>query len=110
MKTPEEINRGLRQCISPGLEGCNGCPYEDDECCKWRVKSDALARIEQLEKKVNDAEAAMNEKDTIIDFMKDQMRGYCEACKHQQEHETTCKECRVFTYHPNWEYEGLPNA
>ena len=112
MKTPEDIKHGLRQCIAPGLEGCHGCPYEDDECCKWRVKSDALDCIEQLEKKVQDAEAAMNEKDTIIDRMLEQMRGRCSYCKHGNLFVDVepCASCMSRKKHSSWEYVGLPNA
>lgn len=82
MKTPEKIKLGLRQCIAPGLDGCHGCSYEDDECCKWRVKSDALALIEHLEA----------ERDALLK----EVHGDCDKCKHYDKaaYVEPCKSCR----------------
>ena len=72
-----------------------------------REKLAALEYIEQLEKKVADAQARIDELETNINLMKIQMEGYCGACKNREKREL-CKECMSFTYHPYWEYEGLP--
>ncbi len=81
----------------------------DKERFVWikREKLAALEYIEQLEKKVADAQARIEELETNINLMKIQMEGYCGACKNREKREL-CKECMSFTYHPYWEYEGLP--
>lgn len=93
MRTPEEIKKWLG----------------DKERFTWikREKLAALEYIERLEKKVADAEAAIEERDTVISLMKIQMMGDCGVCKHKNV-PTVCKECMSIAYHPDWEYEGLP--
>ena len=112
MKTPEEIKEALRTCTSTGC-GEAYCAYEHDGDCSGSVMRDSLALIEQLEKKVEDAEAAIQERDRIIDLMKEQLRGACKVCKYNETGDyIRCKECcdDEFVYHPLWEYEGLPGA
>lgn len=109
MMTPEEIKAGLAYCMDEIF--CPGCPVEQK--CEDTILSEARALIEQLEKKVSDAEAAIQEKDRIIDLMKEQLRGACRVCKYNETGDyIRCKECcdDEFVYHPLWEYEGLPGA
>ena len=103
MKTPEKIRSGLLCCVRPGINGCKECPYNDDESCAWRVKSDALTRIEQLEEQIS--------------LMKIQMHGDCGVCKHRTGFDMDmarmsmrCYECMAKESRPNWEYEGLPEV
>ncbi len=102
MKTPEEINKGLKCCVGDILD-CKECPYLDDECCMYRVKHDAYMRIQQLEEQIMG--------------MKIQMHGDCGVCKHRSGCQIdgrdiamskTCYECMMKESRPNWEYEGLP--
>lgn len=96
MKTPEEIKKGLRICLFPDEKECLDCPYNDDECCMWRVKEDSLTYIQQLEER--------------IDLMKLQMRGDCGTCKHRDEYKETCRNC-LYAFDEkksHWEYEGFP--
>ena len=52
MKTPEEIKKGLEACRADECHGHHtGCPYDDDFFCIMHICGDALARIEQLEKR-----------------------------------------------------------
>lgn len=108
MKTPEKIRSGLLCCVRPGINGCKECPYNDDECCAWRVKSDALARIEQLEEQIS--------------MMLIQMHGDCGVCKHRYDERKledrqlgcrlsdACYECLRKDGRSQWEYEGLPEV
>lgn len=57
MKTPDDIKKGLEQCVKAesGETGCSGCPYimscvkeEDPDS----IMADALAYIQQLEEKL----------------------------------------------------------
>ena len=54
MKTPEEIKNGLECCAD--LQGydadCLNCPYNGEQWCGDKSKTDALAYIQQLEAKV----------------------------------------------------------
>lgn len=95
MRTPGEIKQWLA----------------DKECSVWikREKLAALEYIEQLEKKVADAEAAIEERDTIINLMKIQIAGDCGCCKHKDV-PSVCADCMKKTGRPCWEYEGLPEV
>lgn len=54
MKTPEEIKRGLEACRADECHGHHtGCPYDDDFFCIIHICGDALAYIEQLEKRTS---------------------------------------------------------
>lgn len=54
MKTPEEIKKGLEVCRADECHGHHtDCPYEDDFFCIMHICGDALARIEQLEKRAS---------------------------------------------------------
>lgn len=102
MMTPEEIKKGLACPVQKrsSLLECSECAYHgrDMTPCRTAVHDDAIAYIEQLEEQVT--------------LMKLQMRGDCGTCKHRDEYETTCKVCcdAEFGYHPQWEYEGLPEV
>ena len=50
MKHPFDIKMGLRRCLGLISTECVGCPYQEDSCCKWLVKRDALLYIKQLER------------------------------------------------------------
>ena len=114
MKTPEEIKKWLK-CLAfdCGFDLCGKCEY--DELCIYpdaalRYAPNALAYIEQLEKKVEDAEAAIQEKDRIIYLMKEQMRGRCSFCKYRDKYTDAepCASCMSRKSHSLWEYVGLP--
>lgn len=107
MKTPEDILRGMEHCYVQ--HSCNGCPYIDDGCVPT-LWDDGFARLRQLEKKVADAEAAIEERDTVINLMQIQMRGDCGCCAHGKDGKAEpCTSCLASKeYHPRWEYEGLP--
>ena len=104
MKTPEEIIDGMEHCY--GQHSCDGCPYEEDGCIP-ALWNDGFARLRQLEKMVADAEAAIEERDTIINLMKIQIAGDCGCCKHKDV-PSVCADCMKKTGRPCWEYEGLP--
>ena len=54
MKTPEEIKRGLEACRADECHGHHtGCPYDDDFFCIMHICGDALAYIEQMEKRTS---------------------------------------------------------
>lgn len=93
METPENIKKWLA----------------DKERFVWikREKLAALEYIEQLEKKVADAQARIDELETIIQLMKLQMEGDCGCCKHQHD-KGPCADCMGNPRRPHWEYEGLP--
>jgi len=55
MKTPDEIKKGLEQCVNDAY-GCNGkCPYfnslSNGVDCAGKLHADALAYIQQLEER-----------------------------------------------------------
>lgn len=54
MKTPEEIKKGLEACRADECHGHHtGCPYDDDFFCIMHICGDALAYIEQMEKRIS---------------------------------------------------------
>lgn len=54
MKTPEEIKKGLEACKADECHGHHtGCPYDDDIFCIMHICGDALAHIEQMEKRTS---------------------------------------------------------
>lgn len=54
VKTPEEIKKGLEACRADECHGHHtGCPYDDDFFCIMHICGDALAYIEQLEKRTS---------------------------------------------------------
>ena len=54
MKAPEEIKKGLEACRADECHGHHtGCPYDDDFFCMMHICGDALAYIEQLEKRTS---------------------------------------------------------
>lgn len=54
MKTPEEIKKGLEVCRADECHGHHtACPYDDDFFCIMHICGDALAYIEQLEKRAS---------------------------------------------------------
>ena len=54
MKTPEEIKKGLEACRADECHGHHtGCPYDDDFFCIMHICGDALAYIEQMEKRAS---------------------------------------------------------
>ena len=54
VKTPEEIKKGLEACRSDECHGHHtGCPYDDDFFCIMHICGDALAHIEQMEKRIS---------------------------------------------------------
>lgn len=108
MMTPEEIKVGLAYCMDEVF--CQGCPVEQK--CEDTILSEARALIEQLEKKVSDAEAAIQEKDRIIDLMKEQMRGAYTLCRYSGVtcDDEPCFSCIMSEDHQGFEYVGLPGA
>lgn len=64
MKTPDVIKKGLEVCRADECHGHHtDCPYEDDFFCIMHICGDALAYIEQLEKRtsLNDLRDAIYE-------------------------------------------------
>ena len=54
MKTPEEIKRGLEACRADECHGQHtSCPYDDDFFCIMHICGDAIAYIEQMEKRIS---------------------------------------------------------
>ena len=54
MKTPEEIKKGLEACRADECHGHHtGCPYDDDFFCIMHICGDAIAYIEQMEKRTS---------------------------------------------------------
>jgi hypothetical protein len=106
MMTPEDIKAGLAYCKDAEL--CDNCPIH--EKCEADIIGQAYALIIQLEKKVKDAEAAIEERDAVINLMQIQMRGDCGCCAHGKDGKAEpCTSCLASKeYHPRWEYEGLP--
>ena len=45
MKTPEEIKKGLKCCLT----SCKGCPYNDPTHCGSALVRDTITYIRQLE-------------------------------------------------------------
>lgn len=109
MKTPEKIKEALQRHKDAD---CGHCPYYFLNPCSPDLIDDTLALIDQLEKKVEDAQAAIQERDRVIYLMKEQLRGACRVCRNKEEAGDICKVCcdDEFVYHPLWEYEGLPGA
>lgn len=96
MKTPEEIKKGLERCKDDRCI-CDECEFSDGNVKKWRsLMGDALAYIEQLEKR--------------IDLMLIQMAGDCGVCKHRDEESGPCDTCMHDEDRHGWEYEGLPEV
>lgn len=54
MKTPDLIKKGLEVCRADECHGHHtDCPYEDDFFCIMHICGDALAYIDQLEKRTS---------------------------------------------------------
>lgn len=54
MRAPEEIKKGLEVCRADECHGHHtDCPYEDDFLCIMHICGDALAYIDQLEKRTS---------------------------------------------------------
>ena len=54
MKTPDVIKKGLEVCRADECHGHHtDCPYEDDFFCIMHICGDALAYIDQLEKRAS---------------------------------------------------------
>ena len=52
MKTPDVIKKGLEVCRADECHGHHiGCPYDDDFFCIMHICGDALAYIDQMEKR-----------------------------------------------------------
>ena len=96
MRTPEEIKKAAACCF--GFESCNGCPYTQKRC-KDITTSPEL---------IDDMIALIDRQEETIQLMQIQVMGDCGVCKHKKEPEV-CKECMSIAYHPDWEYEGLPD-
>lgn len=109
MKTPEKIKEALQRHKDAD---CGHCPYYFLNPCAPDLIDDTLALIEQLEKKVEDAEAAIQEKDRIIDLMKEQMRGVCSLCRYSGVNceDEPCFSCILSNNNQAFEYVGLPGA
>lgn len=86
--SPEEIKLKLNQ---PCIRSCYDCRYHK-ACLRYSGYA-ARAYIEQLEEQ--------------IQLMKIQMEGDCGVCKHKGNRKK-CADCMSIAYHPDWEYEGLP--
>lgn len=86
MKTPDEIKKGLECSLT---EMCAGrtCPYwEDHDLCIRRSRADAVALIQQLESKLNQA---------VEDFRLLGRMGanICPICAYHNHGEGTSGEC-----------------
>ena len=102
--TPRQIKDRLSE---PCHRSCNNCNFH--KACHRYAGYLARTYIEYLEKKVADAQERIDELETTIQLMKLQMMGDCGVCKHKNV-PTVCKECMSIAYHPDWEYEGLPET
>ena len=93
MKTPEEIKKlkeGLKSCSSDECHGDHGdCPYKNNVFCMMTMAGEAMAYIEQLEKRasLNTLRDAIYEDavkhglwDDVEDYMPaDCMSAFCEV-------------------------------
>lgn len=80
MKKPEEIKKGLECCSVDDMHCGPGCPYKDDCLEESRYKgleSDALALIQQLEKRVIHLEA-LNQQNLSVITMQERTRARLE--------------------------------
>lgn len=91
MKMPDEIKKGLEQCVKAesGETGCSGCPYimscikeEDPDS----IMADALSYIQQLETRLAQVE---RERDAAIDDLRNSFDP-CTVCKKQDICEQYC--------------------
>lgn len=89
MKSAEEIKKGLECCSVDDLHCGQGCPYKDDCLEEARYKgleSDALAYIQQLESKLNQAVEDIRMLGRTGEFI-------CPVCAHYNHGEGTSGEC-----------------
>ena len=87
MKTPEEIKKGLEQCVE--TETCENCGYLDD-CMKMSentpLTKDALTYIQHLESRLAQVE---RERDAAVDDLENSAP--CFACYHFMRNKGMCR-------------------
>lgn len=85
MKNPKEIMKGLG-CCSNSDGTCEGCPYVEGECRAFeQLSADALALIQQLESKLNQAVEDIH--------LLGRMEFACPVCAYYNHGEGTGGEC-----------------
>lgn len=122
MKKPEEIKKGLECCNTYNY--CQQCPYDKaygSWACTVERNADALAYIQQLEKKaalydegVADALQLERERDAAVKDMQmivETDNCKCETCGHcafdEEDEPRICTNCDAETY-SNWRWRGAP--
>lgn len=106
MKTPDEIKKGLEQCVKAesGETGCRGCPYimscvkeEDPDS----ITSDALDYIVQLESRLAQAERERDAAVRDLEELTTRVSSFhldCDYCKDKEK--PICNNCE-------WEWRGV---
>ena len=105
MKKPEEIKKGLHNCLS-GIDCPDDCPYSSD-CIVYDddyiVEREALAYIQQLESKLNQAVEDIRRLGRIG-------QNICPVCAHHNHGEGSkehCITCIINRETDNFEWRGM---
>lgn len=56
MDDKEKVIKGLKQHRDGQFHSCDNCPYVNDTSCQLKLYSDALALLEEQEKRINELE------------------------------------------------------
>lgn len=102
MKKPEEIKKGLECCSADDLHCDKDCPYQYDclEVSRYKgLESDALAYIQQLESKLNQAIEDIRMLGRTGEFI-------CPVCAHYNHGEGTKGECIKCLTGDGFEWRG----
>ena len=78
MKTPDEIKKGL-ECMSGVAMPCCSCPFNGSSDCTSEIGCSALDMIEQLERRLAQAE---RERDAAVRDIGEASYFQCSVCKH----------------------------
>lgn len=99
-KTPDEIKKGLEQCI--GGTTCRGCPY----CEECAIASDCNPMHKDLQEYIRQLEA---ERDALINDIRTE-GGLCALCKHESTRAWAEPCCRcntlIISGESHWEWRG----
>lgn len=85
MKSADEIKKGLECCTSRDCGGSK-CPYFNEKSCNAAKSADALALIQQLESKLNQAVEDIRMLGRTGEFI-------CPVCAYYNHGEGTTGEC-----------------